>query len=553
MAGVEIPVVIAGVAGGHIRGHQQPRRGRGLRQAPRGEPGRRRPRARRGPRGQPAPGPRDHPRAAPDLPGGRPGRREGAARHVGGAPRGRGAPGHREPPPRCATWSAASTARGCRCRTSCSSRSPPRRRCISAEEKELGILLIDLGGGTTDVALFRDGAVWHTSILPLGGDHISNDIAVGLRTPTADAEELKKRHGCALTALVREDEVVDVPSVGGRKARQLSRQILSEIIQPRVEEIFTLVARDLARGGLDDVAAGGVVVTGGSSIMHGRARAGRAGLRHAGATRGARGHLRARRRGAEPDPRHRGGARPLRRARHGAGAAPTDGRRHAGRSHRPAPEGLVCGTLLARRRGKPSRAAGQAELFTNVPPVRGASDLTSSSQGGVDGARSGAAAGVRAGGERRDGEDQGDRPRRGRLQRDQPHDGGLASPASSSSSANTDLQALRPSPAPVKLQLGARLTQGLGAGSGSRGRQERRPRGSRADQEAPGRRRHGVRHRGPRRRHRHRLRADRGRGRQGARHPHRGGGDQAVRLRGPQARAPRPRRAWPSCARWSTP
>jgi cell division protein FtsA len=140
---------------------------------------------------------------------------------------------------------------------------------ISAEEKELGILLIDLGGGTTDVALFRDGAVWHTGSLPLGGDHISNDIAVGLRTPTADAEELKKRHGCALTALVREDEVVDVPSVGGRKARQLSRQILSEIIQPRVEEIFTLVARDLVRGGLNDVAAGGVVVTGGSSIMQG--------------------------------------------------------------------------------------------------------------------------------------------------------------------------------------------------------------------------------------------------------------------------------------------
>ncbi len=119
---------------------------------------------------------------------------------------------------------------------------------ISTEEKELGILLIDLGGGTTDVALFRDGAVWHTGSLPLGGDHI---------------------HGCALTALVREDEVVDVPSVGGRKARQLSRQILSEIIQPRVEEIFTLVARDLVRAGLNDVAAGGVVVTGGSSIMHG--------------------------------------------------------------------------------------------------------------------------------------------------------------------------------------------------------------------------------------------------------------------------------------------
>ncbi|HEU5188979.1 MAG TPA: cell division protein FtsA [Methylomirabilota bacterium] len=140
---------------------------------------------------------------------------------------------------------------------------------VSPEEKELGILLIDLGGGTTDAALFRDGAIWYTGILPLGGDHISNDIAVGLRTPTSDAEELKKRYGCALTALVREDETVDVPSVGGRKPRQLSRQILSEIIQPRVEEIFTLVARDLARAGLQDVAAGGVVVTGGTSIMQG--------------------------------------------------------------------------------------------------------------------------------------------------------------------------------------------------------------------------------------------------------------------------------------------
>src|SRR5499433_1558823 len=140
---------------------------------------------------------------------------------------------------------------------------------LSDEEKELGILLIDMGGGTTDVAFFRDGAVWYTGVLPLGGDHISNDIAVGLRAPTGDAEDLKKRHGCALTALVREDETVDVPSVGGRKPRQLSRHILSEIIQPRVEEIFTLVARDLARAGLEDVAAAGLALTGGTSIMRG--------------------------------------------------------------------------------------------------------------------------------------------------------------------------------------------------------------------------------------------------------------------------------------------
>src|SRR6266540_3405064 len=140
---------------------------------------------------------------------------------------------------------------------------------LSPDEKELGILLIDIGGGTTDAALFRDGAIWHTAILPLGGDHITNDIAVGLRTPNADAEDLKKRYGCALTALVREDETIDVPSVGGRKPRQLSRQILSEIVQPRVEEIFTLIARDLAKAGLDDAPTAGIVITGGTCIMHG--------------------------------------------------------------------------------------------------------------------------------------------------------------------------------------------------------------------------------------------------------------------------------------------
>ena len=137
------------------------------------------------------------------------------------------------------------------------------------DEKELGVVLIDIGGGTTDMALFRDGAVWHTAVLPLGGDHITNDVAVGLRTPMADAEALKKRYGCALTALVPAEETVDVPSVGGRKPRELSRQVLSEIIQPRVEEIFTLVARDLAKAGFRDAATAGVVVTGGSSIMEG--------------------------------------------------------------------------------------------------------------------------------------------------------------------------------------------------------------------------------------------------------------------------------------------
>jgi cell division protein FtsA len=119
------------------------------------------------------------------------------------------------------------------------------------------------------MALFRDGAIWHTAIIPLGGDHITNDVEVGLRTPMADAEDLKKRYGCALTSMVPAEETVDVPSVGGRKARQLSRQVLSEIIQPRVEEIVTLVARELTRAGFQDAATAGVVVTGGTSIMEG--------------------------------------------------------------------------------------------------------------------------------------------------------------------------------------------------------------------------------------------------------------------------------------------
>jgi cell division protein FtsA len=140
---------------------------------------------------------------------------------------------------------------------------------LSPDEKELGVLLIEIGGGTTNVALFREGAIWHTAILPLGGDHITNDIAVGLRTPVAEAEELKKRYGCALTARVPAEETIDVPSVGGRKPRELSRQVLSEIVQPRVEEILRLVARDLTRAGFEDAATAGIVVTGGTSILEG--------------------------------------------------------------------------------------------------------------------------------------------------------------------------------------------------------------------------------------------------------------------------------------------
>ena len=137
------------------------------------------------------------------------------------------------------------------------------------DERELGVVIIDIGGGTTDVALVREGAVWHTAILPLGGDHITNDVAIGLRTPVADAEALKKRYGAALAAQVAADDTVDVPSVGGRKPRQLSRQVLAGIIQPRVEEIFTLVARSLGRAGFVGAPTAGFVATGGTAIMEG--------------------------------------------------------------------------------------------------------------------------------------------------------------------------------------------------------------------------------------------------------------------------------------------
>jgi len=140
---------------------------------------------------------------------------------------------------------------------------------LTPDERELGVVLIDIGGGTTDVALFREGAVWHTAVIPLGGDHITNDIAVGLRTPPTDAEELKKAHGCARTVLILEDETVEVPSIGGRKPRVLSRQTLSRIIQARVEEILTLTARGVAQAGLEDAPTAGVVVTGGATLMEG--------------------------------------------------------------------------------------------------------------------------------------------------------------------------------------------------------------------------------------------------------------------------------------------
>ncbi|MCL2760033.1 MAG: cell division protein FtsA [Desulfuromonadales bacterium] len=140
---------------------------------------------------------------------------------------------------------------------------------LSPDERELGVALIDIGGGTTDIAIFMDGAIKYTSVLSLGGNQLTNDIAVGLRTPMAEAEKIKQKYGCCLASIVGKDETIEVPSVGGRKPRILSRQLLAEILEPRVEEIFTLVNREIVKSGFEDMIASGVVITGGSTILEG--------------------------------------------------------------------------------------------------------------------------------------------------------------------------------------------------------------------------------------------------------------------------------------------
>jgi cell division protein FtsA len=140
---------------------------------------------------------------------------------------------------------------------------------LSPDEKDLGVALIDVGGGTTDLAIFERGSIWHTAVLPAGGDHFTNDLAVGLRTPIPDAERLKKRFGCALATLVEDEEAIEVPSVGGRKPRMLSRQVMAEILQPRAEEIFTLIHEEVERAGFDKLLNAGVVLTGGGTLLPG--------------------------------------------------------------------------------------------------------------------------------------------------------------------------------------------------------------------------------------------------------------------------------------------
>ena len=143
------------------------------------------------------------------------------------------------------------------------------RAVLTAEEQNLGVVVVDIGGGTTDVALFLEGSLWHTEVLPIGGNHLTNDIAIGLRTPASEAEKIKIKFGCALSSLVKHEETLDVPSVGGRPPRLLSRQILSEIIEPRIEELFSMVQQRLKKTGFEDMFASGIVLTGGVALMEG--------------------------------------------------------------------------------------------------------------------------------------------------------------------------------------------------------------------------------------------------------------------------------------------
>ena len=140
---------------------------------------------------------------------------------------------------------------------------------LSKDEKELGVALIDIGGGTSDLAIFADGAVKHSSVLQLAGNQITGDVALGLRTPVSEAERLKLNYGCALASMVDDDEVIEVPSLGGRRPRVISRHALAEIIEMRVDETLQLVDKEIKKAGLEDAIASGIVLTGGTANLVG--------------------------------------------------------------------------------------------------------------------------------------------------------------------------------------------------------------------------------------------------------------------------------------------
>ncbi|HKM36337.1 MAG TPA: cell division protein FtsA [Thiopseudomonas sp.] len=140
---------------------------------------------------------------------------------------------------------------------------------LTEDEQELGVCLIDIGGGTSDIAIFTEGAIRHTAVIPIAGDQVTNDIAMALRTPTQYAEEIKVRYACALAKLAGPGEMIKVPSVGDRAPRELSRQALAEVVEPRYEELFSLILAELRRSGYEDMIPAGIVLTGGTAKMEG--------------------------------------------------------------------------------------------------------------------------------------------------------------------------------------------------------------------------------------------------------------------------------------------
>lgn len=140
---------------------------------------------------------------------------------------------------------------------------------LSSDEKDLGVALIDIGGANTAIAIFAEGSIKHTAILPVGGNYLTSDIATGLRTPLNEAEIIKLKYGCALTSMIPKEETIRVPSVGGREDREVSRQILGRIVEPRIEEILSFASKEIVRSGFEDLLAAGVVLTGGTSLLQG--------------------------------------------------------------------------------------------------------------------------------------------------------------------------------------------------------------------------------------------------------------------------------------------
>ena len=376
--------------------------------------------------------------------------------------------------------------------------------CLTPDEKELGVAIVDVGGGTTDLAIFEKGSLWHTAVLQVGGEHFTNDVAVALRTPVSEAEKIKKKHGCALTSMIPEEDSIEVPSVGGRKPRIMARQVLGDVLQARAEEICQLVLTEIRRAGFERSLNSGVVLTGGRRHPRGPARDRGADLRHAGAPRDPGRHRRPRGRGGEPRLLDGGGPRAVRlpeprRARARLDATGGDGDLRQG--HR-APHGLAVRLLLmegdmddeARRRRlsaparrRPARGEGPARarallrrrraalrdvrrgrgrlpLQAHLPPLRVHDRLFR--------------------GDLRSMSKENDRPGRIQFAEEEVHGarikvvgvGGGGGNAISRMIAsglqgvefiavNTDLQALRANRAPVKIQIGGKLTKGLGAGA----------------------------------------------------------------------------------------